>query len=528
MPYDSTTETTIREDFRRLWNTNFLDNLWIEVNDYTFSNGVIGKMVTYNMEERQRVKIVDYVGSKKLETTKIDEKLKEANTQIRLDTFIDPGLVQKVETIVRDMMKEKGFQNAEVTHEIKEMPGGPKLVHLTFHIDEGPKVKIKKITFIGNKAIGSGTLQKQMKENKPQWFWSFISGRGTYQETKFDDDAEKVLEYYRDHGYFKANVGAPEIKVLGDSDDKKTRYIELRVPITEGNRYKVGEFTFAGNTVVKTDALKPMFALKEGEYYSEKVVRKGLEKAREVYGAGGYFEFTGYPDLKVARRPQPGRARDARGAGGRAGQGPGHRARDCRHHDAHAGRPAVLRQPHYVCREQHDARQRHPPRDSAGRERRLQHRGAEIQRQAAESARLLQAARERARRQRREDGGRDQQGRRQAEARGTEPESAHLRRGRVGIRRLFRTAVVPDLELPGPRRELHALAAGGVARAELHARRSPSRSCSTATLPAGSTCRRTTIRYVGQFTQESRAERSPSGSRSPPSPTCTPTTATSG
>src|SRR5213078_1418161 len=97
----------------------------------------------------------------------IDEKLKEMMTQIRLDTFIDPGLVQKVETIVREMMKEKGFQNAEVTH-----------------------------------------------ENKEQWFLSFISGRGTYQEIKFDEDAEKVLAYYRDHGYFKANVGVPELKVL--------------------------------------------------------------------------------------------------------------------------------------------------------------------------------------------------------------------------------------------------------------------------------------------------------------------------
>ena len=50
----------MRDDFTRLWNTNFLDNLSIETLDYTFSNGVIGKIVIYNMEERQRVKIVDY------------------------------------------------------------------------------------------------------------------------------------------------------------------------------------------------------------------------------------------------------------------------------------------------------------------------------------------------------------------------------------------------------------------------------------------------------------------------------------
>ncbi len=342
----------MHEDFRRLWSTNFLDNLWVEVKDYRFANGVIGKMIIYNMEERQRVKIVDYIGSKKIETSKIEEKLKEANAQIRLDTFIDPGLVRKVEGIVRDMMKEKGFQFANVTHEIQEVPGGPKLVHLTFHLDEGPKVKIKSIEFIGNKAIGAGALRRQMKDNKQQWFFSFITGRGTYQEAKFDDDAEKIAEYYRDHGYIKAVIGAPELKFIGDSSDKKTRWVELRIPVTEGKRYKVGDFTFAGNTVVKTDFLKPLFKLKPGEYYSEKKVRKGLEKAREVYGAGGYFEFTGYPDLEAARRAEPERAGGAGRDRGRAAEGGRRRSAGRRRDDADAGRQAVLRQPHHVRRQQ--------------------------------------------------------------------------------------------------------------------------------------------------------------------------------
>ncbi len=316
VPWDATSEKTILEDFHRLWNTNFLDNLWIDVKDYTFSNGVVGKLVSYNMEERQRVKIVDYVGSKKIETSKIDDKLKEENAVIRLDTFVDPGLIRKVEGIVREMMKEKGFQFASVTHEIKDVPGGPKLIHLTFNLDEGPKVKIRSIDFVGNKAMSDGQLKGQMKENKerggfqdlihlPTWVLGAIGGKDTYQEAKFDDDAEKIASFYRDHGYIKAVVGAPDVKVLEDSQDKKTRWIQLRIPITEGERYKVGTFTFAGNTVVKTEYLQPLFKLKQGEFYSEKTVRKGLDKARELYGAGGYWEFTGYPDLKPRDEPNP-------------------------------------------------------------------------------------------------------------------------------------------------------------------------------------------------------------------------------
>ncbi len=307
IPYDEATERTMLEDFHRLWNTNFLDDLSIDVRDYTFANGVVGKLVTYNMEERQRLKIgPDFKGTKQIDTTKIDEKLKELNLQMRLDSFLDAGLIRKVSGVVQDMMKEKGFQNAGVTPEIKELPGGPKLVHLTYNIDEGPKIKIRSVDFVGNSAIPDAKLRKKMKENKQRPFYiKMFAGSSTYQEAKYEEDADRVVEYYRDQGYITVRVGQPELKVVNDSSDKKTRFVDLRIPVTEGNRYKVGDFTFEGNEVVKSDALRPMFQVASGEFYSEKAIRKGLEKAREVYGAGGYFEFTGYPDYKFRDQPSP-------------------------------------------------------------------------------------------------------------------------------------------------------------------------------------------------------------------------------
>ena len=77
VPFNDATEKSLLEDFKRLWATNFLDNLWIETLDEPFENGVMGKHVIYHMEERPRVKIVDYTGSTKVERTKIDEKMKE-------------------------------------------------------------------------------------------------------------------------------------------------------------------------------------------------------------------------------------------------------------------------------------------------------------------------------------------------------------------------------------------------------------------------------------------------------------------
>jgi outer membrane protein insertion porin family len=302
-PYDEKTEQLLLGDFKRLWATNFLDDLSIEVQDYRFSNGVIGKLIIYNMEERQRVKIVDYAGTMKVDQTKIEEQLKEKGITIRLDSFIDPGLIRRVTSVVREHYAEKGYQFADVKPEIKEVAGGPKTVHLTFHITEGPKVKIRDVEFVGNSKVSDRALNRKMKENKGRGWLSFFTGGGTYKEAKFEEDADNVISYYRDKGYITARVGQPELKVLEDSEDGKTRWVEMRVPVTEGNRYRIGDFTFEGNKVVRSEALRSLFKVKAGEIYSEKAIRKGLDKAREIYGSIGYYEFVGAPDLKPRDMP---------------------------------------------------------------------------------------------------------------------------------------------------------------------------------------------------------------------------------
>jgi outer membrane protein insertion porin family len=309
-PFNEQTEQTLLGDFKRLWATNFLDNLRIEVLDEPYPNGVMGKHIIFHMEERPRVKIIDYPES--VDRTKLDEKMKEANIALRLDSFLDQGVIRRTEGVIRGLMAEKGHQFADVRSRHEELPGGPKLVRVVFEATEGPKVKVRDIEFVGNSEVSDGALKKRMKETKEHWFLSWITGRGTYQEAKFEEDAEKVEEFYREKGYIQARVGTPEIKTLEDSKDKETRWVQLNIPVTEGNRYRVGEVKFDGNKVVDTKFLLPLFKLKPGEYYSEKDVRKGFEKAREIYGGAGYFEFTGYPDMEFvdpAQGPVEGPAR---------------------------------------------------------------------------------------------------------------------------------------------------------------------------------------------------------------------------
>ena len=297
VPWDEQAQRTAIADHSRLWATNFLSNLSIEATDYTFSNGVIGKLVTYNMEERQRVKIVNYDGTSAIDRADIDEQLRARGIEMRLDAFVDDGTIRRIETVLRNMMTEKGFTESEVSHEVTEIAGGPKLVNVTFRIGDGPKIKIRDIEFVGNVAKSDNTLQGKMKNNKTPGLFGFITRGGTYKAGLFEEDADSIQAYYRNEGYVEAQVGQPEIKVLEETADGKTRWVQLVIPVTEGERFRVGSFAIEGNKVVRTEALEPIFEVTVGDWYSEEDVREGLVKAQEVYGAGGYMEFTGFPDI---------------------------------------------------------------------------------------------------------------------------------------------------------------------------------------------------------------------------------------
>ena len=51
-PFDEAVEQVILADFERLWKNHSLQDLSVDVRDYPFSNGVVGKLVIYNIAEQ--------------------------------------------------------------------------------------------------------------------------------------------------------------------------------------------------------------------------------------------------------------------------------------------------------------------------------------------------------------------------------------------------------------------------------------------------------------------------------------------
>jgi len=299
VPFDDAARAVVRDDFKRLWATGFLDDLSVEDTDYYFANGVVGKLITYHLEERPRVKVVTYNDvDGAVDRTKLEEALKEQKSEIRADSFLDHRAIATVKVTLREMLLAKGFGNPKISHQIVPRKDAARVVDVEFTIVDGPQTQIRDLQFIGNRAIDDDTLARVTKANRPKTLLSFVSGGGAYREQQFAEDAQHIEDFYRDRGYLGVRVDRPVLRELDRSPDGKTQWVQLRIPVSEGKRYRVGSVALEGNQVGDTKALRSLFKVTEGDWYSQQVVRDGLDKARELYGAGGYIEFTAFPDLK--------------------------------------------------------------------------------------------------------------------------------------------------------------------------------------------------------------------------------------
>jgi outer membrane protein insertion porin family len=294
-------ERRLKDDFRRLWDTGFLEDLVLRVND-----GPKGKVVIFQVAERKRIQIVDFRGNKSVTNTNIEDELKKKEAVLKIDTFFDPAKARKVEGIIKDMLAEKGHPFATVKYDAKTIGGAGQQV--SFVIDEGPKTKVKSIEFTGNKVFSGGKLRGRMKKIKPAGFWnlSWLSGKTTYTRDKWEDphegDRARLEDLYLNHGYVTAEIGEPKITYTEEKKGKKPRkWMHIEIPVTEGDQYRVGDIKFDGLTVFKEEGIRPMFKLKTGDVYNDARIRKGYDKLRDLYGSLGYFQWTGL----TRRTPDP-------------------------------------------------------------------------------------------------------------------------------------------------------------------------------------------------------------------------------
>ena len=476
-----------------------------------FANGVIGKLVTYNMEERQRVKIVDYVGLE--EDRELEDRRQAEGSERRRSASTrssTPALIRKVEGIVRDMMKEKGFQFANVTHEIKDVPGGPKLVHLTFNMDEGPEGQDPEHRLRRQQgdqrrhaeAADEGQQAQRLVSSR----WSSTGARHLPGSEVRRRRREGRPSTTATSGYIRrGRRRSPSSRCSATRTTRRPAWIELRIPVTEGERYKVGELRRSP----ATRSSRPRSCSRCSSSSTGRVLQReeGPERAREGAGDLRRRRLHGVHRLSRLQARATSRTRPSRSA-----RGARRRSRRSRRRTPPPIVDVTMRmqegKQYFVNRITFTGNT--TTRDNViRREMRLVEDGVFNTEALKFSIKRLnqlgyfKALEGRQGRQRRQDAERRQQGRREAEARRAEPQPAHLRRRRVAVRRLLRPAVVPDGRTSSAAARASPLSLQAGSRAQNYQLAFTEPFLFDRNITGGVNLFKTDVRYIGQFTQKS-------------------------
>ena len=208
-------EGALRQEFLRLWDLNLFDNITLEVRQ-----GDKGKIVIWHVADKPLVGDVQYNDIKAFTVTQIEERLQDQKADIKRGSPLDHTLIQKARETIELMLQQKGYLDAEVAVDVKEIAPGQQAV--TFTGRQGGKTKIKKIDFVGNSVFKDRQLKKILQLTRERGFFTWATSKDLYHPGKFDEDARRVRQAYLDRGYLDVEVKPEVVEVLPGEKPPKT------------------------------------------------------------------------------------------------------------------------------------------------------------------------------------------------------------------------------------------------------------------------------------------------------------------
>lgn len=302
---DPVDREALRAEFRALWDAGFADDLRLELRDGPGG----GKVVAFVVHERPRIAAVEFLGSEELDDDEILEKLEEEDARMPLDAPYDPDKVVRAREVIAEMLVDKGRTEGAVESQIHEDEAG---VRIVFQIRDEQQVRIRRVRFTGVEALDAWVLRWAMKKTRESHALGALLGGSTYTEEQYGEDIESVRQEYLKRGYLDVSFGPPQMSYEdGHSRSflfwkRPKRWMDITIPVVEGEQYRVGEVTVEGAEVLPAEIVRGFFPLVAGAVYDESQVNDGLESLREIYGARGYVQFTGFPTWRRREEPETG------------------------------------------------------------------------------------------------------------------------------------------------------------------------------------------------------------------------------
>ncbi|MFA6472981.1 MAG: outer membrane protein assembly factor BamA, partial [Candidatus Latescibacterota bacterium] len=258
------------EAIKRLWSLDIFDDIRI-----TTEQQEDGINIIIHVKELPAINTFKLEGFKEIKEQDIIPAI-----DIAKNRAIGNRKIAKMNKQILDLYYEKGYRAATV--DIKLTPVAqdsiPR-VDVLISMHEGHKVKVKSITFEGNKNISSSKIKKIMDTKEDHWYSS-----GEYKQEALEKDKEKIVSFYKSKGYRDASIYSDSLTINHKNDTAK-----IILTINEGQQYKFGKTTFQGNSIFKESELRPFILYKEGDIYNEMLVGRAWQEITVHYNDSGHL-----------------------------------------------------------------------------------------------------------------------------------------------------------------------------------------------------------------------------------------------
>jgi outer membrane protein insertion porin family len=269
----------VRKDILAIHKLGYFDSIQAD-----FDNGNL----VFTVKERPAIYRIIFYGNDQIST----DDLKNVLTVKTYDIY-DENLVRESVRKLQKHYEDKGFYLAKVDYSVR--PSKEKdMVELLFRVREYDKVKIRKITFLGNKAFTDDQLKRTLRNTSEGGFFSWVTGSGNFKELDFKTDLQILQFWYLNEGYVRFRYDPPIVTV---SEDKKWVYITIKVD--EGPQYKMGSIDFGGDLLFPKEELHEALTLKEGETFSISKRNTDILALTEKYQDLGYANVNVVPNLEI-------------------------------------------------------------------------------------------------------------------------------------------------------------------------------------------------------------------------------------
>jgi outer membrane protein insertion porin family len=165
--------------------------------------------LVFHLRELAFLSKVEYEGSRLLSQKQIEKMLQDKKLAPPLGKPADPAALYRIALAIRAGLNELGHPEANVR--IAREEAGNATVAVRFEINDGSQLRVRRVSFDGHPEVPVKLLRAQMRNIAPWKPLASWRGKNAYTREAFEEDRQRILAYYQNHGFPEGRVGCARV-----------------------------------------------------------------------------------------------------------------------------------------------------------------------------------------------------------------------------------------------------------------------------------------------------------------------------